>query len=218
MSAWVIQSGGTRRRGTRADPVENGALCALARTFKNERIHEHVVGAFERPDGTQTMLDILVIVGHDKSAKLPTARAIVTVGHSATLPRRDDYRVAATAALNYTPICTLVLRAKLVGQRDMSSKTEARNTLTRFCWGILHRAHARPNFWVATWGKRSLRSKSEGLPPHMKYSILKDGWRVPAYKANDFRLKARAQEKFKRAHAWVFESIEKTRGGRESKI
>ncbi len=211
---WKLSQSHTERYALDADAA---ALRAHAHgAAKHERVVLQYVMVKDCADGSHRILDLVLILGNDKKAKVPTARLVITTGKHASLKHDGDYNVNARDVMSYRPVCSLHIRAE--HERDAPSPArsgkrghgrvnrQAEAMVKVVMERLVNRAHKK-NLWLATMAKRNLALSLSGLIPKMKYYRLRDNWRVPQDKLDSYREAMRKRSEFKRAAAWAFEEV-----------
>lgn len=214
MGSWTIETSHTERyyQGTTAEALRWRAYSIA----KHERIVLQYIMVYDLADGSHRVLDLVLIAGNDRKAKLPTARAVIISGKREALNHTGDYVIDSKEAIDYKPVASLHVRAKLNGPapkpsggrgRSLGSKG-AENAVRIFVERLARRAHER-GLWLPTMAKRRVGLKLKApLIPDMRYYGVRDSWRVPAHKADEYQRTAKARAQFKKQTAWAFETVE----------
>ena len=212
MAALKVVSAGGMRYAPNA-PAWKGEDVGL-RLRKGERLREHPVMVRDLDDESHIILDCMIIMGHDRKAKRATARAIIQVGRHPGLKHKGDYYVTAAEVLYYQPICALEIKVAQADDKNYSSRALFL-ALQQHVWTILRKSQGlrQGSFWLATYGKRSLRHAQEGVIKGMRYSHVRDNWRVPANRASEVRRRNAIRRELKEQAAWAFEKVETATGG-----
>lgn len=215
MANWTMETSHTERydQGADADALRWRAYAIQ----KHERIVLQYIMLYDLADGSHRVLDLLLIAGNDRQAKLPTARAVIISGKREALKHAGDYVVNdLREAISYKPVASLHVRAKLIGPapkpsggrgRSLGSKG-AENAARILIERLARRAHEK-NLWLPTMAKRRIGMKlMKPLLPDMRYYGVRDSWRVPMNKADEYQRTVKSRAQFKRVSAWAFEKVE----------